>query len=226
MHTGHLAAVDSNGLAPDGNKTPLADHPEVLKQVFAAEVGDDGDPFGTQAGALYVVKVDGLIPPKLKPLDAVRAEATATWTQEQRAKLLAAKAQALAAQATKTHSLTAASAVAGTPPVNSGLLHRPMDANNPENPALPIPFVGQIFEVPGGTAVTGPSGNGSYIVALVTGVGHVPMSTASLEFLQGLRQLSAQAAQDFDPLLAQAARNKQGVTINQPNVDRVTGQGT
>jgi peptidyl-prolyl cis-trans isomerase D len=226
MHTGHLAAVDENGLAPDGSKTPLADNPEVLKQVFAADVGDDGDPFGTQSGALYVVKVDGLLPPKLKPLDAVRAQATAEWTAGQRSKLLAAKAEALAAQATKTHSLAAAIAVAGTPAVSSGLLHRPEDANA-ENPALPAPFVGQLFSVPGGTAIAGPSGKGdSYLVALVTGVGHPPMSTTSLDFIQGAKQLSAQAAQDFDPLLAHAARLKQGVTINQANVDRITGQGS
>jgi peptidyl-prolyl cis-trans isomerase D len=226
MHTGHLAAVDANGLAPDGSKTPLADHAEVLKQVFAADVGDDGDPFGTQSGALYVVKVDGLLPPKLKPLDPVRAQATTDWTAGQRSKLLAAKAEALAAQATKTHSLAAASALAGTPAVSSGPLHRPQDANA-ENPVLPPRFVGQIFTVPGGTAVAGPSAKGdSYIVALVTGVGHPPMSTASLDFIQGARQLSAQATQDFDPLLAHAARQKQGVTINQANVDRVTGQGS
>jgi peptidyl-prolyl cis-trans isomerase D len=226
IHTGHLAAVDQNGLAPDGSKTLLADHPEVLKQIFAAEVGDDGDPFGTPSGALYVVKVDGQIPPKLKPLDTVRADATAAWTAEQRDKQLAAKAEALAAQATKTHSLAAASAVAGTPAVNSGLLHRPLDAT-PENPVLPVPFIGKIFAVPGGTAVAGPSDKGdSYIVALVTGVGHPPISTTSLEFIQGAKELGQQAGQDFEPLLARAARNKQGVTINQANVDRVTGQGS
>ena len=41
-----------------------------------------------------------------------------------------------------------------------------------------------------------------------------------------LAQLGDQAAQDFDPLLARAARAKQGVTINQANVDRITGQGS
>lgn len=226
MHTGHLAAVDANGLAPDGSKTPLADQPDVLKHVLAAEVGDEGDPFNIPSGALYVVKVDGQIPPKVKPLDTVRAQALAEWTAEQRNKLLAAKAQALAAAATKSHSLAAASALAGTPAVNSGILHRPLNAV-PENPALPVPFVGQLFGVPGGTAVAGPSGkDGSYIVALVTGVGHPPISTASIEFIQGSKQLGAQAGQDMEPLLARAARNQQGVTTNQTNIDRLTGQGT
>jgi hypothetical protein len=96
-----------------------------------------------------------------------------------------------------------------------------------ENPALGPQFVAKLFAVPGGTAIAGPSPTGdSYVVALVTGVGHPPISTASLQFVQGAKQLGDQAGQDFEPMFARAARNKQGVTINQPNVERVTGQGT
>ena len=37
------------------------------------EVGEDTDPFATKPGAYYAVKVNGMTPPKLKPLDQVRA---------------------------------------------------------------------------------------------------------------------------------------------------------
>ena len=226
MNTGHIAAVDANGLAPDGSKTAVADEPEVLKQIFAAQVGDDGDPFGTKSGKLYVVKVDGQIPPKLKPLDAIRAEALAEWSAQQRAKLLAAKATALAAAATKSQNLNAAVAAAGTPAINSGALHRPTP-DQPNNPALPPALIGRIFEVPGGTGVAGPSANGdSYIVARVSGVFHPQIPPTSMEFLQGAEQLGHQAAQDFESVLARAARDKQGVTINQANADRITGEGS
>ncbi|HEY5338930.1 MAG TPA: SurA N-terminal domain-containing protein [Rhizomicrobium sp.] len=227
MHTGHIAAVDANGLAPDGSKTPAADNPDFLKQIFAAEVGDDGDPFSTRSGALYVLKVNGQVPPKLKSLDVVRVQATAAWTAQQRAKLLAAKADALAAAATKDKNLSAAIAVAGTPAVNSGLLHRPLGPDQSENPALPATFVAKLFLTPPGEAVAGPSATGnSYIVARISGVGHPAISTDSLQFMQGASQLNHQAAQDFEPAMANAARNKQGVTINQANADRVTGEGT
>ena len=49
--------------------------------------------------------VNGVTPPKLKPLDQVRAQAIVDWTNEQRGKLLAAKALSLAAQAEKDKSL-------------------------------------------------------------------------------------------------------------------------
>jgi peptidyl-prolyl cis-trans isomerase D len=225
MKTHHLAAVDAKGFAPDGSKTPAADDPEFLKQVFAAEVGEDGDPFPVKSGKLYVLKVNGVIPPKLKPLDQVRVQAAAQWTAEQRQKKLVAKANALVAEANKQHNLDAAAAVAGTPVLKTGRLYRPSGRTQPDL-TLPLPIVGKLFEAAPGTAVAGPGPNGSYIVARVTGVLHRDLPPTSLQFQQGAQQLSAQSAQDFDSLMANAARSTQSVKINQANADRVTGEGT
>jgi peptidyl-prolyl cis-trans isomerase D len=224
MKTGSIAAVDKNGLAPDGSKTPAADDPEFLKQIFAAEVGEEGDPFNTKSGKLYVVKVNGVIPPKLKPLDQVRVAAAAQWTAEQRGKALVAKANALAAQANKEHNLNAAAAAAGTPVLKTGRLYRD-NGDKPANDNLPAAVVNKLFDALPGTAVTAPGPNGSYVIARVTGVLHRPMPTSSPQFIVGSQQLSAQSAQDFDTLLAHAARDQQHVKINQANADRVAGGG-
>lgn len=225
MKTGHLAAVDAKGLAPDGSKTPAADDPDFLKQIFAAEVGEDGDPFPVKSGKLYVLKVNGVIPPKLRPLDQVRVQAAAQWTAEQRQKKLVAKASTLVAEANKQHNLDAAAAVAGTPVLKTGRLYRPSGRVQPDL-TLPLPIVGALFEAAPGMAVTGPGPNGTYIVARVTGVLHRDLPPTSLQFQQGAQQLSAQSAQDFDTLLSNAARSTQTVKINQANADRVTGEGT
>ncbi len=95
-HAVSVAAVDVRGFAPDGTKAALPDEPELLAQIFKADVGDEGDPFQTKDGNMYVVRVDGVTPPKIKPLDQVRAEASAAYMDEQRAKALAARAKALA----------------------------------------------------------------------------------------------------------------------------------
>ena len=71
----HVRRVDAKGLAPDGTKADVPADPEFLPQVFKAEVGEEGDPFQTKSGNVYVIRVDGVTPPKLKPLDQVRAEA-------------------------------------------------------------------------------------------------------------------------------------------------------
>ena len=72
---------------------------------FKAEVGEDSDPFPAKSGAYYAVKVNGVTPPKLKPLDQVRADALAAWTaEEKRQGCWPTKAAALAAQAQKDES--------------------------------------------------------------------------------------------------------------------------
>jgi peptidyl-prolyl cis-trans isomerase D len=226
MKTGHLAAVDANGLAPDGSKTPLAGDPEVLKQIFAAEVGEDGDPFNTKDGKLYVIKVNGQVPPKLKSLDQVRVTAAAQWTAEQRRKALVAKAEALVAQANEQHNLNAAAAAAGTPVQKSGRLYREGGTQQQQGETLPPAAVSKLFEVPPGTAIAAPGPNGSYIVARVTGVFHRQLPVSSPQFRAGAQQLSAQSAGDFNTLLAQSARAQQKVKINQANADRIVGAGS
>src|SRR6185312_12959654 len=136
---------------------------------------------------------------------------------------LVEKANALVAEANKQHNLDAAAAVAGTPVLKTGRLYRPSGTPQPDQ-SLPLPIVGAIFEAPPGSAVTGPGPNGSYIVARVTGVLHRDLPVNSLQFQQGGQQLSAQSAQDFDTLMANAARKSQTVKINQQNADRVTGE--
>ncbi len=77
-----------------------------------------------------------------------------------------------------------------------------------------------------GTAVAGPGPNGTYIVARVTGVLHRPLPVTSPQFIAGGQQLSAQSSEDFNTLLANDARSRQNVKINQANADRITGSGS
>ena len=106
MHIAHLPAVDANGLGPDGKKVIVPENPELLAQIFKSEVGEEGDPFQTKDGSSYVVKVEGVTPPKIKPLDSVRAQVTQEWTEQQRQTALANKAKTLAAEANRDKSLS------------------------------------------------------------------------------------------------------------------------
>ncbi len=218
MHVGHVAAVDQNGLAPDGTKAQLPSAPEFLPQVFKSDVGDEGDPFGTADGHQYVIKVNGDIPPKLKPLDAVRAEATAAWIAERRAQLLADKAKALAAEANASHSIAAVAASLHLTPQSSGMLLR-----DTATPALPKDLVTSLFHAPAGGAVYGRGANGSYIVARVTGIAHPPLPLGDPRYQQFVQQLSQQVSSDVVTSFAQAARDKEGVVINQQQVDQALG---
>jgi peptidyl-prolyl cis-trans isomerase D len=91
MKLARISAVDTSGLKPDGAAADVPADPEFLPAVFKAEVGDDVDPFATKLGAYYTIHVIGVTPPKLKPLELVRAQAQNDYINDQRGKQLATK---------------------------------------------------------------------------------------------------------------------------------------
>jgi peptidyl-prolyl cis-trans isomerase D len=222
MHVVHVPAIDQNGLAPDGTKVQLPTEPEFLPQVFKAEVGDEGDPFGASDSKQFVLKVNGVTPPKLKPLDSLRADVTAAWIAQERAKRLAEKAKQLAAQASAAHSLSAIAAALSTTVQSSGPLTREGTTD-----VFPQPLINEIFSAPAATAVSGPTAKGdSYFVALVTGVAHPPLPPPGSQYQQQLLgKLTEDIQKDVVYSLSQAARKKATVTINQKQVDQVIGGG-
>jgi peptidyl-prolyl cis-trans isomerase D len=223
MHVGHIAAIDAHGDTADGIKAPVPSDPELLAQIFKAEVGEEGDPFSIKSGTTYVVKVDGVRPPKLKPLDSVHAEVTAAWQREQQSKRLEAKAKQLAERASAAHDLANIAASVGAKVQASGPLRRPGPDTRGSGP-LPKPVLTKIFSVPAGQAVYGPAPDGNYIVAMVNAIQHPP---ATVLQGAGLRRFAGsvgrQTGQDIAIGLTAAARAKAGVSVNQQAVDRATG---
>ena len=225
MHVGHVAAIDSSGNTPDGTKAQIPDDLELQQQMFKADVGEEGDPFVAKSGATYVVKVEGVRPPKLKPLDAVRAEALRSWQTEENAHRLEAKAKALAVEATSVKSLAPVASSVGSKVEHSSALRRPLQGSN-EKQSLPDALLTKIFSVPEGDAVYAPTEEGgSYIIARVTGVKHPPAALLDMRMKQFATQVGTQVGADIDQSVAAAAREREGVTVNQQNVDRFVSGG-
>jgi len=169
-----------------------------------------------------VLKVDGTTPPKLKPLDSVRAQVTAAWTKEQVAKILAAKAKELTAKANAEKSLAGVAAALGVKPQASGAIRR-----GEPSPIFAAALVRAIFSVKGGQTVYGPAADGNgYVIAQVTGVYHPPLPVESPMFKGGLAQLSEEMSGDLASAYSSAVRQKAGVTINQKAVDSALGEGS
>jgi peptidyl-prolyl cis-trans isomerase D len=222
MKTGHLTAVDANGLKPDGSKADLPADPEFLPGLFKGEVGEDGDPFPTKAGAYFAIHVNGSTPPKLKPLDQVRADALAGWTGEQRASLLARRAQALAAQATKDKSLDNIARE-----LKVSVQHSPALTRETNDTMFSAAITTRLFAAPPGGVEFGAVGtSGNWIIARVTGISHPRLNPADPNFQGGAQRLSQTVAGDFTIALANAARARQGVKVNQKLVASVVGGGS
>ncbi len=222
MKTGHLTAVDATGLKPDGTKADAPADPEFLPALFKGEVGEDADPFPTKAGAYFALHVNGATPPKLKPLEQVRAQALADWTNEQRASLLATRAAALAAQAVKDKSLDSVARA-----LKVSVQHSPALTRETNDTMFGAPITTKLFAAAPGGVEFGPTGaSGNWIIARVTGISHPRLNPADPGFQGGIQRLSQAVASDFSIAMANAARARQGVKVNQKLVAGIVGGGS
>ncbi len=219
MKYGKFAAIDRNGLLPDGTKPEGAPaDPEFLNSAFTMEVGDAGDPFAAKSGENYVLKINGVTPPKLKSLDQVRADAITVWTDEQRKNALTAKTAELAKRASTEKSLTTIARELKVPVQQS-----PGLARNSADTTFSSAMLTKIFAAPAGGIVQSAQGVGAnFIIARVTGISHQPAQGP--EFDAGAAQLSQQAATDFSVSFATGARQMEGVKVNQQMLQTALGQ--
>jgi peptidyl-prolyl cis-trans isomerase D len=218
MQSSKLQAVDKTGSDPAGNAISGAPaDPEFYEQVFAADVGDDKDPFAAKSGERYVIRVDGVTPPKVKPVDQVRAAAAAAWTADQRAQALVRKAAELAGKATADKSLANIAKEMKVPVQQSPLLTR---ATN--DTTFSTDLVAKIFQSQPGQVVEAPQGAGNYIVARVTGIAH--SNASGPEFASGRTQLSQSVGGDIAQSFADAARLREGVKVNEQMLQSALGQ--
>lgn len=219
MRVIRVAAVDSSGKTPDGSTADLPTTADFTAQLQKSEVGEEGDPFPSSDGNVYVIKVNGVTPPKLKPLDQVRPQAVAAWTADWDRQRLSVIAQQLVQEARSQKNLAGVAAKLSQTVQSSGALFR-----SSKSAALPPELVQSLFNTQPGEIVSAPQTNGDgVIIAQVTGVAQPPDPQQTGVFLQFARNISNEAADDLDTTLAMAARARLGVTINQSQADRVTG---
>ena len=158
-----------------------------------------------------MVHVNGVTPPKLKPLDEVRAQAIVDWTSEQRGKLLATKAVSLTAQADKDKSLDNVAK-----DLKVTVQHSPALTRQTNDTTFSSAFVQRLFDAPPGSIVIGASKD---VRQLHPGQGHrhrpSQLDPRDPGFQGGAAQLSQAVAGDFSIAMANAAREHQGVKVNQ-----------
>jgi len=219
MKSGKFAAIDKNGLDPTNNKPSDAPaDPEFYTQAFGYEVGEDNDPFQAKSGEYYDIKIDGVTPPKLKALADVHEQAVAAWTAEQRQQALEKKAAELAAKAIIDKSLVGIAKEMKVPVQQS-----PGLARNSSDTTFSQGLVEKIFDAPPGGIVEAPQTAGqNFIIAQVSGIQHD--ATTGADFAAGAAQLSQQAGGDISISYANAARDREGVKVNQQMLQSALGQ--
>lgn len=219
MRVVHIPAVDANGSTPEGKKADLPTAADFLSQLRKSEVGEEGDPFPSSDGSVYVIRVNGTTPPKLKSLDEVRAQAVAAWTGDWEKHRLTDLAREFVAAANSAKGISAIAAKVHANVQSTGAVERPAVP-----PGLTRDFVAKLFDTPPAGVFSVPtSAADGIIIARVTGVAHPPASPLDFMYQRFARSVGADAANDFEDSLAMAARQRLGVTVNQRQVDHVTG---
>lgn len=164
-----VAAVDEKGLARDGKKIELpVSLADVLKLAFATDQGRTTRVTQTPDGAIYVMHIDRIVPPSVRPLAEVKDKATAAWQAEQRNADVAKEAAALAAKtkpgttAKPGTPLAAVAAADGLKVTTSPPFQRQAD-----DPAgVPPALVDKLFAAKPGGIVTASDATGSYVAQL------------------------------------------------------------
>jgi peptidyl-prolyl cis-trans isomerase D len=110
-----VAAVDRNGRDPSGSPAQaIPPWPKFLDTAFSTPAGEVSLLEETDAGSYYVVNVDSVEAPRVKPVEEVRDALAAAWTAEQRRSLAQKKAESLLAKTGEVASLEQLATEAGS----------------------------------------------------------------------------------------------------------------
>ncbi len=136
-----IPAVDAKGLGPDGKPVNLPDKTELLRAVFASDVGLDEAPLQTKDGGFVWFAVTKIDPAHDRTFDEARAEVEKQWRAGQIDKALAGKADDLVKQLQGGAKIADVAKSAGAEAKTATDVHR-------DDKQLPESLVAAIFREP------------------------------------------------------------------------------
>jgi peptidyl-prolyl cis-trans isomerase D len=213
-----VGPIDSRGRLRSGvPATNLPQHPKVLEFAFRTPQGQATQLQEVRGGGYFILRVDSIAPPALRPLDEVRAQAVQAWKDKQRDDLARARAEKLLERAKGGEPLTKIAGELGLQARTSDPVTRfAIDPNSPIPPAV----VTAMFKSRAGEAVMAPY-EGGYAIAKVTEVRPVAQADPSAEAAQLERELTNSVANDLITQYTRALRSSYPVTINRASVDSI-----
>jgi peptidyl-prolyl cis-trans isomerase D len=219
-----LEAVDAVGT--DAFGAPIAELLEaagLLSAAFQGEVGIESDLVETEKGSYFIVRVDKITEPALRPLEDVRADVIAAWQAAQRAEAARAKADETADKVRGGAELSAVAAELGYETRTTPGLTR---AESQGDPAISSVVLAELFALSPGEVATGTTalGNAQVVARLKT----VETPNASADAL-ALRRITEELRQGLaGDVLAQyrdALEAAYSVEINDIAIDSALGLG-
>ena len=213
-----VGPIDSRGRLRSGvPAVNLPQHPKVLEFAFRTPQGQATQLQEVRGGGYFILRVDSIAAPALRPLDEVRAQAVQAWKDKQRDELARARAEKLLERAKGGETLAKIAGELGLQARTSDPVTRfAIDPNSPMPPAVTT----AMFKSREGETVMAPY-EGGYAIAKVTEVRPVAQADPSAEAAQLERELTNGVANDLITQYTRALRQSYPVTVNRASVDSI-----
>ncbi|MBT7943765.1 MAG: hypothetical protein HN719_10460, partial [Alphaproteobacteria bacterium] len=210
-----IAAVDKTGKNPAGTLIKALPAGDFLGISFATDEGSESPLTETGTDGYFLLRVDGITAPVLKPLKTVNAEVVQAWKDKKRAQKSQAAAKVVVDRVNAGVTLAAIAAETGLKIKTSAKLLRQPEKDKAE---VPQALVDKIFDLSKGHAALARNGAGYTVASLKEITAAEPgADKAGVDAISG--QLTAGIRNDVHAQLALALRDRFGVSVNRGVVD-------
>ncbi|MFQ5775051.1 MAG: peptidyl-prolyl cis-trans isomerase [Kiloniellaceae bacterium] len=212
-----IEAIDRQGRDPEGHVVDGLPRDRFLEIAFATEPGEESLLTETSDGGYFIVRVDGVTPAQLRPLEEVRDQVAEIWRNAQRAQRAGEVAKALAERAKRGEKLEALAKAEGYELTTTEALSRfEGDPARSPSPALPP----KLFQIAPGevTTVNAPAG---HLVVKLLEVRPADPSRARAEVAALQEGLAAAMRADVLDQFVAVLRGEYGVQVNERLVEDV-----
>ena len=206
-----LPAIDAAGLDKEGKDVALPSKPEVLKAVFATDVGIENDALTVGDGYVWY-EVREVIPSALKPLDAVKDQVTKDVIAERLRTAAADKAKALVDEAKAGATLDSLALEAKSDiKITAGL------KRNEQNQDFDGQALAALFAAPDQGFAYSVDGDGksAHVMQVIKDVAPPVMAAPSDEVKKLQADFKARLISDLQVTFVSALRQNANVTINE-----------
>lgn len=207
--------VGANGRDLAGKEVELPQPgADILRTAFGTDAGQTSQLNEMGEAGYYVVQVDKVTPPAVKPLDAVKADAIKLWQEDKRNAALENLAKEMTDAVNGGQKLADVAAAHKVPVFTSAPLQR---AHGDDK--VPAALVAKIFETDAGKAVSA-RGTDGYAVAQVKAIEPADPSKDSAAVQRLAQQLTPSMREDLLQEFDQALRERYPVSVDQAAVAR------
>lgn len=213
-----IEAVERQGNTPSGARASLPELASLLPLAFAADQGIESELTEVGDKGFYMLRVDAITAPALRPLADVRADVVAAWEEKQRTELAEKKTKAIVDQVNggammETVAADNAATVEKVGPITRG-------DRGQVSPAV----LAKMFELPNNKAGLARVGN-DYVVVKLTGIQSPDSGGDAPSASELSQQLSGDVGRDLAAQMISAIRDELGVGVNQRVFDAVLEPG-